>query len=255
MRLWSAISRLQADGHPVVIPTAIARDGDVVLAHGSTGSRWMRALARGAPTALGGHLARRHRGGRSAFESSMHYRSAVLFGSCEPVEDPAGKRAALDLITDALLPGRVAEVREPTPEGARSHSRASAADRPVVAQDLRRLARGSRSRCRGPGLGRRRADDGCGTGQPRPAPDLRAGIDVPDSSVRRLDRQVAVPESTRAGRPGRSRRCRVSARRPPIRLRSAVHMLASLVAAAHPRLRTSEPLTVTRPVLPSAAAT
>ena len=36
---------LQADGHPVVVPTAIARDGDSVLAHGSTGSRWMRALA------------------------------------------------------------------------------------------------------------------------------------------------------------------------------------------------------------------
>ncbi|MBN9618278.1 MAG: pyridoxamine 5'-phosphate oxidase family protein, partial [Actinobacteria bacterium] len=41
------------DGTPVVIPTAIARDGDRVLAHGSTGSRWMRMLAAGAPTCLG----------------------------------------------------------------------------------------------------------------------------------------------------------------------------------------------------------
>jgi nitroimidazol reductase NimA-like FMN-containing flavoprotein (pyridoxamine 5'-phosphate oxidase superfamily) len=105
---------LQADGHPVVIPTAIARDGDAVLAHGSTGSRWMRALADGAPTALAVTLLDGIVVARSAFESSMHYRSAVLFGSCTSVEDPDGKRAAVDRITDVLLPGRVAEVREPT---------------------------------------------------------------------------------------------------------------------------------------------
>lgn len=105
---------LQADGHPVVIPTAIARDGDAVLAHGSTGSRWMRALADGAQTALAVTLLDGIVVARSAFESSMHYRSAVLFGACTSVEDPDEKRAAVDLITDALLPGRVAEVREPT---------------------------------------------------------------------------------------------------------------------------------------------
>jgi uncharacterized protein len=98
------------DGQPVVIPTAIVRDGDRVLAHGSTGSRWMRALAAGAPTSLaitsydGLVIA------RSAFESSMHYRSAVLFGSCTVVDDAA---PALDVITEALIPGRVAELRRP----------------------------------------------------------------------------------------------------------------------------------------------
>ena len=40
------------DSHPVVLPTAIVRDGDRVLAHGSTGSRWLRRLAAGAPTSL-----------------------------------------------------------------------------------------------------------------------------------------------------------------------------------------------------------
>ena len=34
-------------GMPVVIPTAIARDGDSVLVHGSTGSGWMRRAAAG----------------------------------------------------------------------------------------------------------------------------------------------------------------------------------------------------------------
>src|SRR5262245_57298824 len=70
------------DGSPVVLPTAIARDGDRVLIHGSTGSPWIRAVADGAAiclavTAMDGIVV-----ARSAFESSIHYRSAVLFGRC-----------------------------------------------------------------------------------------------------------------------------------------------------------------------------
>jgi nitroimidazol reductase NimA-like FMN-containing flavoprotein (pyridoxamine 5'-phosphate oxidase superfamily) len=100
-------------GRPVVIPTAIVRDGDHVLAHGSTGSRWMRMLADGAPTCLSVTALDGVVVARSAFESSLHYRSAVLFGACSIV-DAAGRAAALDLITEALVPGRVAEIRRPT---------------------------------------------------------------------------------------------------------------------------------------------
>lgn len=110
---------LIAEGRPVVIPVAIAYEpvaeeesslGNILL-HGSTGSGWLRLAAQGAPvsvsiTSVDGLVI-----ARSAFESSMHYRSAVLFGSCRPVEDPL---AALDLLTDSLIPGRVAEVRRPT---------------------------------------------------------------------------------------------------------------------------------------------
>jgi nitroimidazol reductase NimA-like FMN-containing flavoprotein (pyridoxamine 5'-phosphate oxidase superfamily) len=99
------------NGHPVVIATAIVRDGDRVLIHGSTGSRWMRALAAGAPTSLAVTSLDGLVVARSAFESSMHYRSAVLFGRCQVVEDAS---IALDVITDGLLPGRVEEVRRPT---------------------------------------------------------------------------------------------------------------------------------------------
>ena len=100
-------------GHPVVIPTAIVRDGDRVLAHGSTGSPWMRALAEGVPTCLAVTTLDGLVVARSAFESSLHYRSAVLFGACDPLAADE-KPAALDLITDALLPGRLAEIRRPT---------------------------------------------------------------------------------------------------------------------------------------------
>jgi nitroimidazol reductase NimA-like FMN-containing flavoprotein (pyridoxamine 5'-phosphate oxidase superfamily) len=101
------------DGQPFVLPTAIAGDGDDVLLHGSTGSRWLRLIATGIPvslavTALDGLLV-----ARTAFESSMHYRSAVLFGCCTAL-DGEQKLAALDTLTDALIPGRVAEVRRPS---------------------------------------------------------------------------------------------------------------------------------------------
>lgn len=101
------------EGQPVVLPIAIARDGDDVLMHGSTGSGWLRRIGQGigvslAVTALDALVV-----ARSAFESSMRYRSAVLFGSCRPVADPAEKARALNTLTNALIPGRVAEVREP----------------------------------------------------------------------------------------------------------------------------------------------
>ena len=100
-------------GHPVVFPTAIARDGDRVLVHGSTGSPWMRALAAGAPTCLTVTAEDGLVVARSAFESSIHYRSAVIFGTCTALADDE-REAALDLITEHLLPGRTSEIRRPT---------------------------------------------------------------------------------------------------------------------------------------------
>lgn len=102
---------LVIDGHPVVIPTGLARDGDRIFVHGSTGSRWMQALASGVPAAVGVTMLEALVVARSAFESSMHYRSAVLFGRFSRV-DGAEKAAGLRLLTDALIPGRSDEVRE-----------------------------------------------------------------------------------------------------------------------------------------------
>jgi nitroimidazol reductase NimA-like FMN-containing flavoprotein (pyridoxamine 5'-phosphate oxidase superfamily) len=102
------------DGHPVVLPTAVVRDGDRVLAHGSTGSRWLRRLAAGAPTCLAVTAFDALVVARSAFESSMRYRSAVVFGQCRAITEPDAKRTALDTITDALIPGRTVEVRAST---------------------------------------------------------------------------------------------------------------------------------------------
>jgi nitroimidazol reductase NimA-like FMN-containing flavoprotein (pyridoxamine 5'-phosphate oxidase superfamily) len=98
------------DGQPYVLPMACARDDDRLLLHGSTGSRLMRTLQTGAPvcvtvTHLDGLVL-----ARSAFHSSMNYRSAMILGTARPVHDDV---EALRLLTEHLLPGRWEQVRAP----------------------------------------------------------------------------------------------------------------------------------------------
>jgi hypothetical protein len=52
---------------------------------------------------------------RSAFESSMHYRSAMVFGRAAAVPDDQ-KVAALRAMSEAWLPGRWDTLRPPTPK-------------------------------------------------------------------------------------------------------------------------------------------
>jgi nitroimidazol reductase NimA-like FMN-containing flavoprotein (pyridoxamine 5'-phosphate oxidase superfamily) len=99
------------DGMPVVVPMGYARDGEYLLVHGSTGGGFaLRAAAERttvafAVTALDGLVF-----ARSLFDSSMNYRSAVVYGVLEPVEDERADAALLTL-SERLMPGRSAEVR------------------------------------------------------------------------------------------------------------------------------------------------
>jgi uncharacterized protein len=101
---------MTADGQPYALPVGYARDGDRVLVHGSTGSRLFRALASGAPACLTVTLVDGLVLARSAFESSMHYRSAMVLGRASVVDD---QLAALRVLTEHLLPGRWARLRAP----------------------------------------------------------------------------------------------------------------------------------------------
>jgi nitroimidazol reductase NimA-like FMN-containing flavoprotein (pyridoxamine 5'-phosphate oxidase superfamily) len=175
---------LVVDDLPVVVPTAVVRDGDQLLLHGSTGSRWMRLIADGTPIAVAvtgfdGLVV-----ARSAFESSIHYRSAVLFGQCAVVGSES-KRRCLDLLTTALLPGRLAEIREPTVK--------ELAATLVLALPIERWSLKVSA-----GWPDDPPSDVAGAawagvipaqisyGNPLPAPDLRAGIEPPPS-VRRFE--------------------------------------------------------------------
>ena len=106
------VAVVDGEGRPYVLPVAHARDGDRVLFHGSTGSRLFRGLAVGAPTCLTVTLVDGLVAARSTFESSMHYRSAMVLGAATVVAD-TDKSAALQVLTDHLMPGRWADARHP----------------------------------------------------------------------------------------------------------------------------------------------
>lgn len=97
----------------MVLPFAIVRDGDTLLLHGSTGAGVLRVLLGGAPVAVSATLVDGLVVARSAFDHSMNYRSAVVFGVPE-VLDGEAKAAALEVLVDRLLPGRSTEIRPST---------------------------------------------------------------------------------------------------------------------------------------------
>ena len=103
------------EGRPVTIPTAYARVGESLVVHGSSKSRTMLALARGAEVCCTVTLADALVLARSAFHHSINYRSVVVFGRAVALEDAAEKEAALRHFVERLYPGRWDAVRPPTP--------------------------------------------------------------------------------------------------------------------------------------------
>jgi uncharacterized protein len=101
-------------GQPFVVPTLHARDGDVVYLHGSSASRALRTLRAGAPVCLTVSLIDGVVLARAVMHHSANYRSAMLLGTARPVESPAEKRAALQVVVEHIVPGRWAEARPPT---------------------------------------------------------------------------------------------------------------------------------------------
>lgn len=112
----------EVEGQPFVIPTNYARVGDVLYIHGSAASRMLRNLERGIPVCLTVTLLDGLVLARSAFHHSMNYRSVVVLGRAELVADPKEKRAALRAISEHIVPGRWAEVREPNEREMRATS-------------------------------------------------------------------------------------------------------------------------------------
>ena len=87
------------------------REGEYLYIHGSNGGRLLKLLCGGVQVCV----AITHLDGlvlaRSAFNHSMNYRSAVIYGSFARVTNELDKRAALDVFMDKLAPGRRTEVR------------------------------------------------------------------------------------------------------------------------------------------------
>lgn len=103
------------DGAPYVTPTLHWREGERVYWHGSAASRFLRKVD-GRPVCLTVSLMDGYVLARSAFNHSVNYRSAMVFGTARAVEDDDEKSEALRRFTDGLFPGRWETLRPMTPQ-------------------------------------------------------------------------------------------------------------------------------------------
>lgn len=102
------------DEQPYVVPMAYARMDDQLLIHGSVASRLIKSLSQG----LRCCVTVTHFDGlvyaRSTFNSSMNYRSVMVFGIAQPITDTDEKRRCIQVLVDHLMPGRRADLRKST---------------------------------------------------------------------------------------------------------------------------------------------
>ena len=101
------------EGQPFVIPMIYGREGETLYLHGARKARINKVFGSGAPVCLNVTLLDGIVAARSAFNSSMNYRSATIFGSARVVEGEPEELRCLKIISDHSFPGRWEELREP----------------------------------------------------------------------------------------------------------------------------------------------
>jgi len=158
---------------------AYTRLNDNLLIHGSVASRLMKNLADGVRCCV----TVTHFDGlvyaRSAFNSSMNYRSVMVFGTARPVTDEEEKKAAFDALVEHLMPGRLADLRASTQKELNATSLLSLAIETFS----------SKCRVGPPDDAKRDLDEAIWAGvvplaltagEPEDAPDMRKNIPRPD---------------------------------------------------------------------------
>ena len=101
------------DGAPVVVPMIYGREGDMLYLHGARKARVVRMLEQTPRVCLNVTLVDGIVFARSAFNSSMNYRSATVYGAARLIEDEDGKLHGMKVISEHTMPGRWDELREP----------------------------------------------------------------------------------------------------------------------------------------------
>ncbi len=101
------------DGAPVVVPMLYARDGEAIYLHGARKARVIRLLEETAQASLNVTLLDALVLARSAFNSSMNYRSVTVFGKPTLVDDRDTKLHAMHTISEHIMPGRWDDLRDP----------------------------------------------------------------------------------------------------------------------------------------------
>ncbi|MGH0029566.1 MAG: pyridoxamine 5'-phosphate oxidase family protein [Myxococcota bacterium] len=102
----------QAGERPTCTPMVYARRGEEILLHGSVANRTLRALRDGAAACLNVSLLDGLVLARSAFRTSVNYRSVTVHGHAREIEGEE-KREALAAIIEAVAAGRWRDVRPP----------------------------------------------------------------------------------------------------------------------------------------------
>jgi uncharacterized protein len=178
------------DGDPFCIPMLYARVDTDIYVHGSTASRTMRALDRGAAACVTVTTIRGLVLARSVFEHSANYESVMIFGSFHRLSDGGERDAALEALTNALVPGRWKEVRGPD----RKELKATTLLAMTIKDAVVKVRSGPPDDGDSPDAA---TDIWAGVipivtsfGVPQPSPELRVGIPVP-ASVKRLLAQGA----------------------------------------------------------------
>ena len=102
------------EGQPHAIPTCHWREGNKLYWHGASKSMMIRHLAAGNPacvtvTHLDGLVL-----ARSAFSTSVNYRSAMCYGRPKLVTDEAEFDRQMELFFEQIAPGRWHQLREMT---------------------------------------------------------------------------------------------------------------------------------------------
>jgi uncharacterized protein len=167
------------EGRARVLPTIQARVDDTLYLHGSRAARAWKAVAAGAEVCVVATIVDALVLARSAFSHSMNYRSVVLYGKAREVTEPDELLLAARAITHHVLPGREEDARMPTVD---EYKQTILFAIPIEEASAKIRTGGSPDS---------EADMASATwagllplatvpGKPEPAPDLAAGIPVPD---------------------------------------------------------------------------
>ena len=101
------------DGQPVVVPMIYGRENETIYLHGARKARVIRLLEQTDEACLNVTHVDGIVFARSAFNSSMNYRSATVFGSPRLIEGDDEKVHGMRVISEHTMPGRWDELREP----------------------------------------------------------------------------------------------------------------------------------------------
>jgi len=99
------------EGYPVVIPTIYGREGKYLYFHGASTSRMLVNMEQGFEVSVNVTLVDGLVLARSGFNHSLNYRSVVVFGKAILVTDDAEKEAALEVVSEQIIPDRWKELR------------------------------------------------------------------------------------------------------------------------------------------------